>query len=341
MIGERNQQNSTKPNRSYAAENYASLQPSGTGIQSRTHPHKPSIVFFGNERLATGVTTGAPTLQKLLGSGYDVVAVIANYETGQSRAARQLEIADIAAAHNITLLTPDNPSDIIDQLRSYEARIGILVAYGRIIPASILELFPQGIINIHPSLLPLNRGSTPIEQAILSGTQETGVSLMGLVEEMDAGPVYAQQKISLNGSETKQELADQLLQTGGDLLIEHIPSVLNENARPVTQDHSKATYSTLIDKSDGLIDWHKPALQIEREVRAFAGWPRSRVNLGGYDLIITAAQLTDELGKPGSYRTSKDSLIVFCGEQALEILRLQPAGKKEMPIQAFLSGYKL
>lgn len=299
------------------------------------------IVFFGNERLATGVSTASPTLQKLLDNGYPVAAVIANYEPGQSRAARKLEIADLAAKHSIPVLTPDNPSDIIEQLAGYEAALGVLVAYGRVIPRQILELFPLGIINIHPSLLPKHRGSTPIEQAILTGAAETGVSLMRLVEEMDSGPVYAQQKIQLAGTETKQQLADRLLQLGSELVIQYLPAIFAGNAAETTQDEAKASYSSHIIKTAGKIDWHKPAVQIEREIRAYAGWPRSRTNLAGYDLIISRATVMDDQGEAGSYRASKDTLTVYCGSQALEIMRLQPAGKKEMSIRAFLAGYAL
>lgn len=299
------------------------------------------IVFFGNERLATGVSTSAATLQKLLDNGYEIAAVVANYETAQSRVSRKLEIAELAAEYGIPLLTPDNPLDIADKLRNYGAAAGVLVAYGRVVPPQILELFPQGIVNIHPSLLPERRGSTPIEQAILDGTEETGVSLMHLVEKMDAGPILCQQKVSLNGHETKQQLADQLLKIGGEMLLDMLPSIFDGSAKATVQDETEATYSSIIAKADGTIDWHKPALQIEREIRAFAGWPRSRTKLGDYGLIISGVRVIDSSGKAGSHVASKDTLTVYCGMQALEILLLQPAGKKEMPIRAFLSGYKL
>lgn len=164
---------------------------------------------------------------------------------------------------------------------------------------------------------------------------------MHLVEQMDAGPVYSQQGLTLLGNETKQELADQLLQIGGELLVRQLPSIFDNSAIPTPQDETKATYSSLITKTDGMIDWHKSAEQIEREIRAFAGWPRSRTSLASYDLIISQARVAAGSGKAGSYEASKDKLTVYCGEQALEILRLQPAGKKEMPIKAFLTGYKL
>jgi methionyl-tRNA formyltransferase len=154
------------------------------------------IVFFGNERLATGVTTTAPTLQALIDAGYEVCAlVVAQNQSGASRKARKLEVAEIAEQHGIPVLVPAKLDDIAGQLKDYGAEIGILVAFGKIVPQAILDIFPHGIINIHPSLLPKHRGSTPIESAILFGENETGVSLMQLVQKMDAGPVYAQETV--------------------------------------------------------------------------------------------------------------------------------------------------
>src|SRR5262249_26458649 len=150
-----------------------------------------------------------------------------NHEASTSRKARPLEIAAVAAQHNIPVLSPEKPSEIIDQLKSYNAPIGVLVAYGRMVPQSIIDIFPHGIINIHPSLLPLNRGSSPIEQAMLDGASQTGVTLMGLVKAMDAGPVYAQATVNLDGTETKANLTDALLRKGGELLIDLLPSILD------------------------------------------------------------------------------------------------------------------
>src|SRR5581483_9225315 len=127
----------------------------------------------------------------------------------------------------------------------------VLVAFGRIIPQPIIDLFPKGIINIHPSLLPKLRGPTPIETAILDGLTETGVSLMRLEAKMDAGPLYSQQKISLNGDETKLELATKLNKVGAELLINSLPAILDGSLIPKPQNNSKATYTKLITKDDG------------------------------------------------------------------------------------------
>jgi methionyl-tRNA formyltransferase len=302
--------------------------------------NKTPVVFFGNERIATGVTTSAPTLTALINAGYDVKAVVSNYERANSRSARQLEIQTVADANNISVLLPAKPSDIANKLIAYGAEVAILVAYGKIVPQHIIDIFPLGIINIHPSLLPLHRGPTPLESVILNGELETGVSVMQLVKAMDAGPTYLQRPIKLTGTETKQQLADKLLTTGAEMVTELLPRVLDGSATPTPQDDSKATYDKLITKEDGIVDWSKPAALIEREIRAFAEWPKSSAQIAGKEVTLTAAHPIPDTGKVGSIELHGKDLVVFCGEGALVIERLKPAGKNEMTAEAFLAGHK-
>lgn len=302
------------------------------------------IVFFGNERIATGVSTTVPTLTKLIGAGYDVAAVIVSNDPTTSRKQRRLEIADLARAHHIPVLLPKRLSEIREELQSFNAEIGILVAYGKMVPQSVIDIFPYGIVNIHPSLLPLHRGPTPIESVILNGEKVTGVSLMSLAKDMDAGPVYEQASLKLDGSETKQELADRLLQTGGDMLINVLPDILKHNAHPKAQNRSKATYDSLINKKDGAIDWNEPAIQIQRQIRAYAGWPGSRTILANKEVIITEANVLDndpdELN-PGTVRIDQSGdILVGTKDGVLAIQRLKPAGKQEMPATAFVAGHR-
>jgi len=298
------------------------------------------IVFFGNERLATGVSTTAPTLKKLISAGYTIAAVVANDEGTVSRKQRTLEVAEVAREHSIPVLIPKRLRDIQETLSSFGAQAGVLVAYGKIVPQSIIDLFPRGIINIHPSLLPLHRGPTPIESVILDGSTQTGVSLMQLVKAMDAGPTYAQQSVSLTGHEAKQDLADRLLDLGGTMLLEILPRLLDGSAVKTMQDDGAATYDSLISKDESVINWHKPAYQIEREIRAFKGWPGSSTVIAGKDVVVTQAHVVDQSGTPGTFTKINKQLVAFCGENALVIDLLKPAGKKEMTGQAFLAGHK-
>jgi methionyl-tRNA formyltransferase len=303
---------------------------------------QPTLVFFGNERIATGVTTDVPVLRGLVAAGYRVAAVVVSQsDPAQSRKARTLEIASAAQQLGIPLLSPAKLTDIKDQLSGLSAEAGILVAYGKLVSPEIIDLFPRGIVNIHPSLLPKRRGSTPIESVILYGEKETGVSLMQLAEEMDAGPIYAQEVVPIQGGETKQVLADLLLNSGKDLLLKYLPAILDGSLSGNPQEKIEATYDKQIKKEVGELDTTKPAAQLEREVRAYAGWPRSRVKLGTTEVIVTRAHVSDQNGTAGTLWLNGRQLGVHCAEGTLIIDALIPPGRKEMTAEAFLAGYPL
>ena len=302
---------------------------------------KPRLVFFGNERLGTGLTTTAPTLQALVAAGYDIGAVVvAQKETGSSRKLRPLEIVQVAESHGIPVLAPQKLSEAKIDLQKVGAQAAVLVAYGKIVPQSIIDIFPAGIINIHPSLLPKHRGPTPIESVILQGEKETGVSLMQLAAEMDAGPVYAQETVLLKGNETKQLLAEQLLNLGKDMLLQYLPGILDGSLTPQAQDDKQATYDELIKKSASELAFTKPAAELEREVRAYAAWPRSRAKVGTTEVIITAAHIIDGQGVPGTLWINGPEFGLHSADGILVIDRLIPTGKKDMSAAEFLAGYK-
>lgn len=290
-----------------------------------------TIVFFGNERLATCVSTAAPVLRALVTAGYKIEAVIANHKDPVSRQKRELEIGQVAHSLGIPVVLPGNEIPLIDKVRKHPADVGILVAFGKIIPQSVIDLFPSGIINIHPSILPLHRGPTPIESVILDGSTETGVSIMRLEKGMDSGSVYKQSIIKLSGHETKQELADKLSLEGSNLLIKSLQEILDNSMKPTPQDDTKATYDSLIKKEDGAIDWTKPATRIEREVRAYLGWPGSKTEIQGYSITVTNAHVIDQL---------EDPLDIKCGDgKYLSIDNLiAPSGRK-ISAQDFVNGY--
>jgi methionyl-tRNA formyltransferase len=299
-----------------------------------------TILFFGNERLATGVQTNTPILRSLIRAGYNIGAIISHNEPTMSRKPRPLEIAEVATHYNIPLLLPESLSDIHDTLKAYKATVGVLVAYGKLVPQDIIDIFPRGIINIHPSLLPLHRGSIPLESIILDGETSTGVSLMQLVKAMDAGPVYAQTTISVVPDITKQELADQLSSLGAGLLTKNLPTILDGSMAPTPQDETQATYDQRITKADAQLDWSKPALLLEREIRAYAGWPRSRAVIGNQGVTITTAHIVPGASiAVGDVTTDNATLVVQSGDQALCIDTLIPDGKKIMTGAAFISGY--
>lgn len=270
-----------------------------------------SVVFFGNEKLATGLPDAKPTIKEAVrDAGFEIEQHI----TGK-----------------------------LSELQPHKSKLAVLAAYGRIIPQRVLDEFPLGIVNVHPSLLPIYRGPTPIEQAILDGASKTGVSIMRLTAGMDEGPIYKQKTLHLTGTESKAELTEALQQLGSELLREVLPEIANGMLKPRQQPHpGRATYSHLLTKEDGVIDWIKPAEQIEREIRAFAGWPGSRITLADRDVIITAAHVVPVNHpdrKAGEIEVAEGTLVVETAKGTLCIDRLKPAGKKEMSAAEFIRGY--
>lgn len=303
------------------------------------------LLFFGNERLATGLSTSTPVFEALVAAGYEIAAVVVAQKTsGASRNSRQLEIEIAAESHGIPVIAPESlkSEDTRKNLANFKADAAVLVAYGKIVPQTIIDIFPRGIINIHPSLLPRHRGSIPLESVILTGETTTGVSVMALHAEMDAGPVYAQQTIELSGAETKAALADKLVSIGKDLLLQNLPAILDDSLTPKDQDHTKATYDQRIDKSMSELDFQtKSAETLAREVRAYAGWPRSRCTIGTTEVVVTEAQaLTEPSGVPGTLWLDGKQIGIYCSSGVLQIEKLIPSGKKEMSASSFMSGYR-
>lgn len=293
------------------------------------------IVFFGNERLVSGLsTTSAPVLTGLIQHGYNVQAVVSHHTESKSRNPRILEVADIAKKHNIPLLLPHRPSDIIDQLASFKADLAILVAYGRIIPQRVIDIFPKGIINLHPSLLPKYRGPTPIESAIENGDPTTGVSLMRLAAGMDTGPIYAQTLLTLKGNETKFDVYESLSRLGAKLLFDSLPSIINGSLRPYPQNESHATYSRLLSKQDSLLDpTYVTAQQAERRIRAHLGFPKTRITILKKPIIITKAHVNQD---------QKTPLDILCKDgMYLSVDELIAPSGKQMDGSAFLRGYNV
>jgi methionyl-tRNA formyltransferase len=296
------------------------------------------IVFFGTDAFSV------PSLIRLIEAGWNVVAVVTKPDapTGRGRQITEPAIKRLAVSQGITVFQPARLGDIEADLKVLNAEIGIVVAYGKIISATMLTIFPRGFINIHGSLLPRYRGAAPIEAAIINGDSETGVTLMQLEAGMDTGPTYDESKIQLDGTENREELYERLAELGADLLVEHLPAILEGQIVAIPQDSSAATTVTRINKTDGIIDWSKPAEILEREIRAYQGWPGSRTQIAGADVTITAAHITAGAGSGGTAFTTEDGdLAVYAGGGALIIDTLKPAGKREMSGRDFLRGHAL
>ena len=302
--------------------------------------HKPSVVFFGNEKIATGVTkSDLPTLHLLVDKGYQIDAIFTPQKRTSSRNKRQFEVIKFAQKYKIPIYTEYTQDELLNILDKLPASIAILVAYGRIIPQSIIDHFEHGIINIHPSLLPQYRGSTPIETAILDGVDVTGVSIMQLVDKMDAGPVYAQKKINISDNETKEALSNRLSLLGANLLIENMEFIINKDLQPRSQKNNPSICNK-ISKEDGNIDTTKSAQQILREIRAYSGWPKSHLRHKHTDLIVLSARLSEIVLDTHKLSIVDNKLILQCNKSSLEITSIQIPGKKPMDAASFINGYK-
>lgn len=251
----------------------------------------------------------------------------------------------LAQKHNIPVLQPEKlDAKFAEHINSLRSDAGVVVSYGKIIPQPILDLFPQGLINIHASLLPKYRGASPIESSILNGDSKTGVSLMKLDAGMDTGPVYATNEIPLNGTETAPELYGRLAELGAETLAAHLDEILGGELKAVPQDDSAATEAPMIRKSDGEINWTQPAGQIERQIRAYLGWPGSRSTLHGKEVAITEASgcytPLNVKRQPGETWSDPvtSCLCVQTGQGGIMITKLKPAGKKEMTAADFQRG---
>lgn len=296
-----------------------------------------SLIFFGTENFSLSA------LGSLVENDFNVIAVVTKPDSarGRSKKLQPSAVKQYALEQGLPVIEHSAPEGIEKQLQQYNAFGAVLSSFGKIIPSSILDTFEDGIVNVHPSLLPKYRGASPIEQAILNGDETTGVSIMKLVEKMDAGPVYSQQIVKLSGKETAPELYETLAQVGSELLVKTLPEVLSGELKPLPQDETQASFAPMITKLDGRIDWNKPAIQIERQVRAYKDWPGSKTSLGNVDVTVEKASVVNENGPTGSAVARADDILVYCGEIALAIHELKPAGKRSMSAKEFLAGNKL
>lgn len=294
--------------------------------------NKISVVFFGSGPVAS------KSLLRLV-SDFTVEAII-------TKPATKSEMQATVPAAPVHTATNKVELEALITEHHFKSKVAILVDYGIIVSKSVIDSFPMGIINSHFSLLPQWRGADPITFTILSGQHETGVSLMLLTEGLDEGPLLAQSVVTVSETATTPQLTDQLIDISDALLKTIVPAYLDNTCMPVNQltatiaPLATPTYSRKLTKDDGIIDWTKPAVQIEREIRAYISWPKSRTILAGKEVIVTAAQTDITPAEAGKAVVHDKRLLVGTGEGSLEILRLKPAGKAEMNTAAFLAGHK-
>lgn len=297
---------------------------------------KNTIVFMGSGPVAAASLA-------FLCKHFTVEAVVTKSKPPHHSAAAPVE--DIAKSRKLPIQFANSKQELDDLLTTkvFQSALAVIVDYGVIVSKTAIESFPLGIVNSHFSLLPQWRGADPITFAILSGQPKTGVSLMCIDPTLDTGKIIVQRQLSIKPTDTTPVLTERLIELSNQLLLEYLPKYAYGLIKPRQQPHpDRATYSRKLTKQDGIIDWQKPAEQIEREIRAFTGWPGSRTVLFNRDVIITQAHVVPSThGKPGDIEVIKDVgiLSVSCSAGSLCIDRLKPAGKREMSAKEFIAGY--
>jgi methionyl-tRNA formyltransferase len=300
---------------------------------------QPRVVFFGTPQFSL------PALAALVNEGYDIAAVITapDRPAGRGLQLQSCPVATYAREQGLFVVQPDKLSrpEILPMLEALHASVAVLVAYGHIIPPGVLQLFAHGIVNIHPSLLPLYRGSSPIAGVLLDGITETGVTLMLLDEAMDHGPIIAQRREQITSADTNETLHQQLSKIGAELLVESLPKYLAGTLVPQPQDHTQATYTKLIKPENGRINWNLSAEVICRAWRAYQPWPgqfttwqRKRLKFGRLEAVEAIPQ-----GSPGLCKAINGRIHVSCGSGSIQTHELQLEGGKMLAAADFLRGY--
>lgn len=286
------------------------------------------LVFFGTEDFS------ADSLAALAAQNWNITAVITKPDTlrGRGQKMSRPAVKAIAEFNEIPVHQPQNESQMATIIKGLRPTHGVLVAYGRLISKEVIELFPHGIINLHPSLLPKHRGPSPIETAILNGDERTGISLMKLSTGMDEGPVYAQEPLALNGREDRLSLGKDLSRRGAEFLVDKLPGIVEGELQPKPQDDSRASYTKLLKKEDGVISWDEAPEIIERKVRAFLGFPKTKVKIHGHEVVITKARVASSAEDGG--------LVIPSGSGWLEIVQLTTPGGRVASGADFSRGYK-
>ncbi len=299
------------------------------------------IVYMGTPDFSVGA------LEAIIRAGHQVAAVVTQPDKAKGRSAQMQcsPVKECALRYGIPVFQPVRirTPEAVRELEKYEADVFVVAAFGQILSRQILEMPRYGCINIHASLLPKYRGAAPINQCIIDGEKETGVTIMQMDAGVDTGDILTQKKVILEDKETAQTLFDKLAQAGADLIVETLPMIERGEITPVKQDESLASHVKMMDKAMGKIDWTQDAVCIERLVRGLNPWPSAYTYCKGKSVKIWSSDAltgdTDSTALPGTITAvAKDSFDVACGRGILRIYELQLEGKKRMDAKSFLLG---
>ena len=296
------------------------------------------LVYLGTPRFAV------PTLERIVEAGHQVLAVVTQPDRPRGRG-QQLApppVKEVALRFGLPVYQPERvrrPA-AVEHLQALNPEAMVIVGYGQIIPQNVIDLAPLGIINVHASLLPKYRGAGPIQWAIVNGETRTGVTTMRIDAGLDTGDMLLKRETDIGPDENAIELGERLALMGAGLLVETLSGLTAGTIVPEKQDSSQATYAPLLKKEDGVIDWSRPAQAIHNQVRGLQPWPGAYTTFRGAPLQVWKSRLASAGGPAGCIVKVKP-LTVAAGKGALELLEVQPQGRKRMSGADFANGQRL
>jgi methionyl-tRNA formyltransferase len=300
------------------------------------------VVFFGTPQFAV------PSLEGLTASRHQVVGVVTQPDRPRGRGQKVTEapVKITAVQHGLPVYQPARLGDpaVVETLGKWLPDLGVVAAYGKILPERVLNFPRLGMINVHASLLPKYRGAAPVQRAVMSGEIETGITIMRMVKDLDAGGMFARATRTIDLNDTSDVVERDLADIGATLLLRVIDDLVAGTAVEEAQDESLATYASKVTKDEGIVDWARPAIEIHNRVRGLYPWPHAFSYLAGERLILLRSEVEPQLTseEPGTIvDTSGGILRVATGRGRLAITELQPEGRRAMRARDYLAGHPI
>ena len=298
------------------------------------------LIFMGTPDFSVG------TLEALIAAGHEITLVVSQPDKpkGRGHELAPTPVKETALKHGLKVFQPKRLRDpeTVKTLEETPADAIVVIAFGQIVPASILHMKKYGCINVHGSLLPKYRGAAPIQWAVIDGEMESGVTIMQMDEGLDTGDMLLKAETPVGENETSGELFERLCYLGADLLIDTIDALKDETITPIPQNEEEASYASMLSKKDSPIDWNKTAQQVHNQVRGLSPWPVANTMYHGKQLKIHQTLVSSkEHGNPGDVIEKNNKFFVCCGDGAVELVTVQYEGGKRMSAKDFFRGRPL